>query len=120
MKTCTWFTGMVLALGALLATAPPVSAQSVTAAEVQRLQDAVLDASRDVAALRTSDAALASTLDTQLDEIRDDVAYLRGKLRREGSLSTGRVRPGAPAHRRPARRGARPRLHRLPPPGWPT
>ncbi len=86
MKTYKWFTGM-LVLGALLASSPSVSAQPVTSADVQQLQDAVFDASREVAALRGSDSALAARLETNLDEIRDDVAYLRGKLRREGSVS---------------------------------
>lgn len=89
MKPYKWFTGMLLVLGVLLALPPSARAQSVSAADIQRLQDAVADVSRDVAALRTSDAALASRLEDELDEVRDDVAYLRGRLRREGSVSRG-------------------------------
>jgi hypothetical protein len=81
--------GPVIALCATLALASPARAQAVTTADLQRLQDAVFDAGRDVAALRSTDAALATRLENDLDTARDDVAYLRGKLRREGSVSRG-------------------------------
>ena len=87
MTAYTWISRMAIAACAALVLAASAQAQAVTAADVQRLQDAVFDASREVAALRSSDAALATRLDTDLDEARDDVAYLRGKLRREGSVS---------------------------------
>jgi hypothetical protein len=74
---------------ALLALASPSALQRViTAADVQRLQDGVLDASTEISRLRVRDANRAADLERQLDEIREDVVYLRAVLRREG-----RVRP---------------------------
>ena len=53
------------------------SQYTVTNADVQRLQDTVYDASRDVAQVRSRDAALASQLQAELDDARDEVIYLK-------------------------------------------
>jgi hypothetical protein len=58
------------------------SATSVTSSDIQRLQDSIYDASRDIAQARTRDAALASQLQAELDDARDDATYLKVKLRR--------------------------------------
>jgi hypothetical protein len=65
-----------------------VSAQqrTITAAEIQQLQDGVLDASTEISRLRVRDAARAAQLERELDEIREDVIYLRALLRREGRV----------------------------------
>jgi len=63
------------------------TSQTVTTADIQRLQDQVYDASSDVAGLRSRDARTADQLQNQLDDLRDEVVYLRVKLRKEGSLS---------------------------------
>jgi TolA-binding protein len=65
------------------------TAQSVTSADIQRLQDQVYDASSDVSRLRTRDQALADRLQGQLDDLRDEVVYLKVKLRKEGSVGRG-------------------------------
>lgn len=70
-----------------LAIAAPVFAQSVTTSDIQRLQDQVYDASNEVSRLRSRDQTLADRLQTQLDDLRDEVVYLRVKLRKEGSVS---------------------------------
>jgi len=70
-----------------LALAAPVSAQTVTTTEIQRLQDQVYDASNEVSRLRSRDQNAADRLQSQLDELRDEVVYLRVKLRKEGSVS---------------------------------
>ena len=78
--------------------AQPVSAQmgtyggnqsqsSVTTADIQRLQDQVYDASNEVSRLRSRDQGLADRLQAQLDDLRDEVVYLRVKLRKEGNVS---------------------------------
>jgi hypothetical protein len=69
---------------ALAADSRPTSAAqaSVTNAEIQRLEDSVYEASRDVAQLRSRDASLASELQGQLDEARDEAIYLKVKLRK--------------------------------------
>ena len=78
-----------LSLASVLATAffvAPASAQNVTQADVQRLQDNVYQAGSDVSQLRTRDATRANQLQTELDDLRDEVIYLKVKLRKEGSL----------------------------------
>jgi hypothetical protein len=70
------------------AVAAPARAQSsVTTADIQRLQDATYDTSRDVAQVRSRDAVLASQLQTELDDARDEVIYLKVKLRRNEPIS---------------------------------
>jgi hypothetical protein len=61
--------------------------QAVTQADLQRLQDNVYQAGTDIAELRARDAARATELQAELDELRDEVIYLRVKLRKEGSLA---------------------------------
>jgi hypothetical protein len=56
--------------------------QTVTQTDIQRLQDALADANRDVSAARARDAALASRLDNELNDLRDETAYIRVKLRK--------------------------------------
>jgi len=79
----------VLALVGAPALATPASAQSTTAtaADVQRLQDQVYNLDREISRLRTSDPQRVSQLQSELDDLRDEVVYLRVKLRREGTLS---------------------------------
>ncbi len=69
--------------------AVPGSAQqnaSVTPADIQRLQDNAFRAGTDVSELRRRDAARADELQVDLDELGEEVIYLKVKLRREGSL----------------------------------
>ena len=56
--------------------------QTVTATDIQRLQDALSDATRDVSGARVRDAGLASRLETELNDLRDETAYIRVKLRK--------------------------------------
>lgn len=69
---------------------PAVAAQaqsaSMTATDIQRLQDALQDAGRDVSEARARDNALGSQLEKELDTLNDDAAYLRVKLRRNESV----------------------------------
>ena len=76
--------GIVLALALIASLSGAVSAQTnvTSSAEVQRLQDNVYEASRDVTQLRSRDAALASQLQGELDDARDEVVYLKVKLRK--------------------------------------
>jgi len=65
-----------------------VSAQNaVTTADIQRLQDSIDDASRDVAQARTRDARLGSDLERQLDDARDEAVYLEVKLRKNEPIA---------------------------------
>lgn len=61
--------------------------QTVTSTDIQRLQDALADATRDVSGARARDAALANRLETELSDLRDEVAYVRVKLRKNESVA---------------------------------
>ncbi|MBM3819372.1 MAG: hypothetical protein FJW14_10210, partial [Acidimicrobiia bacterium] len=54
---------------------------TVTQTDIQRLQDNVFQASSDVTQLRGRDAARAERLQTELDDLREEVIYLKVKLR---------------------------------------
>ncbi len=77
------------ALTALLVAvlAAPAAAQNVTQVEIQRLQDNIFQASTDVSQLRSRDASRATQLQTELDDLREEVIYLKVKLRKERSLA---------------------------------
>ena len=62
------------------------TAQSVTSTDIQRLQDQVYDASGDVSRMRSNPDG-ASRLQSELDDLRDEVVYLKVKLRKEGSVT---------------------------------
>ena len=84
------YAGLML-LTAVFTTAAPRSSfaqSSFTNADIQRLQDAIYDASRDVSQLRSRDASLASQLQTELDDLRDETIYLRVKLRHNEPISS--------------------------------
>jgi hypothetical protein len=77
------------AVAALVAVslASPAAAQAVTQADIQRLQDNVFLAERDINQMPNRDAARVSQLRDDLDELRDEVIYLKVKLRKERSLT---------------------------------
>jgi TolA-binding protein len=77
------------ALTALLVAvlAAPAAAQNVTQVEIQRLQDNIFQASTDVSQLRSRDASRATQFQTELDDLREEVIYLKVKLRKERSLT---------------------------------
>jgi hypothetical protein len=72
---------------AFLLQAAPAFAQSVTSADIQRLQDSIYDASRDLAQVRNRDSALANQLQAQLDDARDESIYLKVKLRKNEPIA---------------------------------
>jgi hypothetical protein len=78
---------LVLALVATLSGITHAQVNSVTTAEIQRLQDSVYDASRDVAQLRARDATLAAQLQGELDDARDEAIYLKVKLRKNETIT---------------------------------
>jgi hypothetical protein len=65
---------------------PAAAQQNVTQVDIQRLQDNVYQASTDVSQLRSRDVSRANQLQAELDELRDEVVYLKVKLRKERSL----------------------------------
>lgn len=68
-------------------TAGAQAPSSVDSADIQQLQDNVLLADREVSELRSRDASRADTLRTELEATREDVVYLKVKLRREHAVT---------------------------------
>jgi len=81
------YRAVVAALVAVALAAPAAAQQNVTQADIQRLQDNVFLADRDISQMRGRDSTRASQLTTELDELRDEVVYLKVKLRKERSLA---------------------------------
>jgi hypothetical protein len=71
----------------VVACALPAGAQSVTSTDIQRLQDQVYQAGGEVSHLRGTNPESASRLQADLDDLRDEVVYLKVKLRREGNIN---------------------------------
>lgn len=78
---------MALVVAGLLLQSTPARAQTSTV-DIQRLQDNVYDASRDIQQLRSRDSQLASQLQSELDDVRDEVTYLRVKLRKNEPIAS--------------------------------
>ena len=84
----TRFAGLAVILALCLGISGSAAAQSnVTSADIQRLQDTIYDASRDISQVRARDQALASQLQAELDDARDEAAYLKVKLRRNEPIA---------------------------------
>jgi hypothetical protein len=80
--------GLVLFLFAFGAVVPSGAAQSdVTTTDIERLQDNIYDASRDIAQVRSRDSSQASQLQGELDDVRDEAIYLKVKLRKRKPVS---------------------------------
>ncbi len=84
--TQSFVTALVMTV-ALAAPAAVYAQNSVSSSDIQRLQDDVYQASSDLSRLRSSDSNMASSLQSELDELRDEVIYLKVKLRKEGNVS---------------------------------
>jgi hypothetical protein len=103
------------------------AAPTVSPVDIQRLQDMAYDAGREISQLRgRGDAQFASRLQDELDDLRDEVIYLKVKIRKEGRVSRseyadlrdrieqlrnrarGDLAPGSITNREPARPSAPP------------
>lgn len=69
-----------------LATAPASAQASVTATDMQRLQEVLEDLTAEVSRVRTDEPQRAGSLQTDLEELRDELGYLRVRLRREKTV----------------------------------
>ena len=75
-------------LCAALAVAVSASAQAtVTAADLTRLESTAAEIDRQVGTLRTSDPTLATEVEASLADLRDEITYLRVKMRKEGAVT---------------------------------
>src|SRR5262245_32265887 len=86
-----WAKVGAVAVAIVLACASAARAQAtvgttarVSTSDIQRLQDQVSQAATDISKLRGTNADLASRLQVDLDDLRDEVTYLKVKLRKEG------------------------------------
>ena len=71
----------------LMMLAATASAQSrVSDSDIQRLQEQVYQASNDIARMR-ADADTTDRLETELDELREEVIYLRVKMRKGAAVT---------------------------------
>jgi hypothetical protein len=77
----------VAALFAAVLSAPAAAQTTVSQTDISRLQDNVYLAERDVQQMRGRDSTRAGQLQAELDELRDEVIYLKVKLRKERSLA---------------------------------
>jgi hypothetical protein len=75
----------IIAAALMFLPMPALAQAQLTQADIQRLQDSVYDASADVTQLRQRDARLAESLGSELDDLRDEVIYLKVKLRKSGA-----------------------------------
>ena len=88
----------------LVAACGPAAAQDqVTQADIQRLQDNIYLAERDITQVRGRDSARATQLQSELDDLRDEVMYLKVKLRKERTLAPPSTRMCATESRTCAR-----------------
>lgn len=69
-----------------LLTAPAAAQPAVSATDIDRLQETVTQVERDIERLRGTNTAAARQMQTELDELSEEVIYLRVKLRKERSV----------------------------------
>jgi hypothetical protein len=79
--------GLALGVVMIAGSAAAAAQAPVTAADIQRLQDNVNEIAGNIEALRARDARLADSLEPRLEELRDEVTYLKVKLRKQSSVS---------------------------------
>jgi outer membrane murein-binding lipoprotein Lpp len=78
---------LLVAVAAVIALAGSAAAQDMTTSDVQRLQTTADQIGSDILKLRQSDRAAARTMQAELDELEDEIIYLKVKLRRERNVS---------------------------------
>jgi hypothetical protein len=87
MRRTARLLGVTMLTVGLLALAAPVRAQAVVSkADLDRLELALADARRDLAQLRARDAARAAALEKELEQLADEVTYLKVKTAKEGHV----------------------------------
>jgi hypothetical protein len=77
----------VLLMAVFVAPAAAQTSSSVTQSDIQRLQDNAYQAQGDISQLRSRDSYRANQLQAELDELRDEVIYLKVKLRKENTVA---------------------------------
>lgn len=72
---------------ALIATAPAWAQATVTAGDITQLESTATEIDRHISTLRATDPTLATDVSSALVELKDEITYLRVKMRREGSVA---------------------------------
>ena len=80
-----WVITIILAALMLAPVAAAVQT-TVSSNDIQRLQDDVYQAGSDLSRLRGTNPDLAARLQRDLDDLREEVIYLKVRLRKEGSV----------------------------------
>jgi hypothetical protein len=78
---------LLVAIAAVAMLAGSAAAQDMTTSDVQRLQQTADQIGADIVKLRQRDRAAARALQTELDDLEEEVIYLKVKHRREGTVS---------------------------------
>jgi hypothetical protein len=81
--------GLWLAILALASAGHAAAPPSVTIADIDRLQGEVREANLDLERLKSNDAQWAAGLRLKLDDIHDEVIYMKVRLRKEGWVPPG-------------------------------
>jgi hypothetical protein len=77
---------LAIAFALSMGVSRPATAQNATTTDIQRLEDGLDDASRDIGDLRTRDGGLATRLDAELNDLREETTYLKVKLRKNEAV----------------------------------
>jgi hypothetical protein len=80
---------LALVLAVVAGNAQLAAAQTVTTADIQRLEDSIDSASQDVEQVRVTNSATAARLEEELDDVRDETTYLRVKARKNEPIARG-------------------------------
>lgn len=78
---------LLVAIAAVAMLAGSAVAQDMTTSDVQRLQQTADQIGADIVKLRQRDRAAARALQAELDDLEEEVIYLKVKHRREGTVS---------------------------------
>jgi len=87
MRFRSAFIPVLLVILGAAGSARAAAQSAVSSNDIERLQDGIYEASRDVTQLRARDTTLASELQSQLDDLRDEVTALRVKIRKNEPTS---------------------------------
>jgi len=78
---------LALVLSAGAATSVLAQRSDVSTGDIQRLQDNINEASRDIAQARNRDSSLGSQLQRELDDVRDEATYLKVKAQKNEPIA---------------------------------
>lgn len=78
---------LLVAFAALAVLASSAAAQDMTTSDVQRLQQTADEIGSEILKLRQRDRAAARAMQAELEDLEDEITYLKVKLRRERNVS---------------------------------